>query len=503
MNKKIQKETESSCEYILPDYLGDVKKLLMSSAKVIPSGKFSSEDSLDLAGIVQFDVVYLDAENKLSAASFTSDYDFSVPTGENYRDSFIKTAVSTYAIRLTGPRKISAKCNVGIEGVIMEENALMASGSAFSEDRAPEVLYDTVKIERWDNSEPLEREFAEEAASLEGVLADDIEIITSGANVRITDTEATEGGVKVSGVIVITSIIRVDSEPPFAIRREIPFEEEVTIEGALDGGSTVADAVISSLNLTANESEGAASVVANVIMELSVAKIGNEEEKIVKDAYLCECDTEESFEKIKYNEHSTATKCEICGSVRLSGDDVSLEGLSDFLSVLAVFRIPEIESAFDNKIKAEAQISGIACQINESGECNYSPLKLSVPISFDVNNSVHLSDEKNTIVKISPCYPEFSIDGDAVHMKFVTDALVLVSEEKSAQRLVSCEAVGENKYSESLSRVSVYYPEDGESLFSVAKKFHTSVEAIAKNNDITAEVSSLESASSFERLIIR
>lgn len=503
MNKKIQKETESSCEYILPDYLGDVKKLLMSSAKVIPSGKFSSEDSLDLAGVVQFDVVYLDAENKLSAASFTSDYDFTVPTGENYRDSFIKTAVSTYAIRLTGPRKISAKCNVGLEGVMMEENALMASGSAFSETRAPQLLYDTVKIERWDNSEPVEREFAEEAASLEGVLADDIEIITSSASVRITDTEPIEGGVKVSGIITVNSIIRVDSEQPFAISREIPFEEEVKIEGVTNEASLIADAVISSLNCAANDAEGAASVVANVIMELSVAAISNEEEKIVKDAYLCECDTEESFEKIRYFEHQGAQRCEICGSVKLSAEELNVEGLSDFLSLCAVFRIPEIESDFDSKIKAEAQISGIACQINEDGECAYSPLKLSVPVSFDVNKSMHFGEGTNTAVKISPCYPEFTVDGDNVYMKFTTDALVFVSQEKSAERLVSCNVVGENEYKESLSKISVYYPEDGETLFSVAKKFHTTVEAIAKNNDISAEVSSFDSAAPFERLIIR
>lgn len=503
MNKKIQKETESSCEYILPDYLGDVKKLLMSSAKVIPSGKFTSEDSVDLAGVVQFDVVYLDAENKLSAASFTSDYDVSVPIGENYRDSSVKTAVSTYGIRLTGPRKISAKCNVGIDGVIMEENSLMATGSAFSEGRAPEVLYDTVKIERWDNSEPIEREFAEETARLEGVMANDIEVITTSAAVRISDTEAIEGGVRVKGVIIISSIIRVDSEQPFVIRREIPFEEDVKIEGALDGASLVADAVISSLTCTANDSEGAASVVANVIMELSAVAIGNEEEKIVKDAYLCECDTEESFERIKYSEHSLAHRCEISASARLSPEDLSIEGLSDFLSVYAVFRIPEIDASLDNKIKAEAQISGIACQINENGECTYSPLKLSLPVTFDVNKNIHLNSGASASVKVSPCYPECTIDSDGIYMKFVTDATVNLSEEKSKDRMVSCNAVGEEKYNSSLSKISVYYPEENESLFSVAKKFHTSVAAIAQNNEISSEVSSFESASSFERLIIR
>ena len=93
MNRRLQKDCESSCEYILPDYLGDVKKLVSSVARVVPSGHFESDAELECAGIVSYDIVYLDSENKLSTASFSSDYDFSLKKGEDYLDSYVRSDV--------------------------------------------------------------------------------------------------------------------------------------------------------------------------------------------------------------------------------------------------------------------------------------------------------------------------------------------------------------------------------------------------------------------------
>jgi hypothetical protein len=44
------------------------------------------------------------------------------------------------------------------------------------------------------------------------------------------------------------------------------------------------------------------------------------------------------------------------------------------------------------------------------------------------------------------------------------------------------------------SRISVYYPSEGETLFSVAKKFHTTSTKVALDNSLTEAVSSGEKA---------
>ena len=98
--------TESTAEYILPDYLGDVRKILFTGAEVRPSGRFAGDDEVEFSGIVVYTVVYLDADNDISSVEFTSEYDYSVKcSGEKYKDSLADTRVSNYQIRLIGHAK--------------------------------------------------------------------------------------------------------------------------------------------------------------------------------------------------------------------------------------------------------------------------------------------------------------------------------------------------------------------------------------------------------------
>ena len=223
MNRRFQKDTESACEYILPDYLGDVKKLITSSARVVPSGQFESDGAIECAGIVAYDIVYLDSENKLSAASFTSDYDFSFPKSENFIDAYVKSEVGNFAVRLTGPRRMIAKSALKSEICVMEKWEFQERGSAFEESEALEKITKTISIESGIKGAETEREYAETVASLEGVSADEIEVITSSAYVRISESVAVDGGVNIKGELIVNAIIRTPESSVFAIRREIPF----------------------------------------------------------------------------------------------------------------------------------------------------------------------------------------------------------------------------------------------------------------------------------------
>jgi hypothetical protein len=106
MNKTYQKECASSIEYILPDYMGDIKKILSVSAFANPTGKFASEGAVTFSGTVFYEVLYADADDVLTKISASSDYEFkqSLDGGE-YIDSAIEPRVSASTIRLSGPRK--------------------------------------------------------------------------------------------------------------------------------------------------------------------------------------------------------------------------------------------------------------------------------------------------------------------------------------------------------------------------------------------------------------
>ena len=139
--------TESAADYSLPDYLGDVRKILFSEATLRPSGRFAGGDEVEFSGVVVYNVIYLDSEGNLSSVEFTSDYDYSVKcSGESYKDSVSDTRVSAFAIRLVGPRKISARASLVGSVRLSEEEHLSVSGNGFESDSAPETSVKTVFV---------------------------------------------------------------------------------------------------------------------------------------------------------------------------------------------------------------------------------------------------------------------------------------------------------------------------------------------------------------------
>ena len=127
--------SESVGEYPLPDYNGDVKRVLMITPRVVTTGKYMNEASLEFSGNVFYDVMYLDAQNNLSRAEFSTEFELGMKQdSECYEDSMISTAISSYNVRLIGPRKFSAKASLSSDVRILERKRLEILGDAADED---------------------------------------------------------------------------------------------------------------------------------------------------------------------------------------------------------------------------------------------------------------------------------------------------------------------------------------------------------------------------------
>ena len=79
-------------------------------------------------------------------------------------------------------------------------------------------------------------------------------------------------------------------------------------------------------------------------------------------------------------------------------------------------------------------------------------------------------------------------------------------EAKCIRRLSSLVACPQDAYERRDSLLTVYYPDGSESLFDVAKRFHTTVKDIAVSNSISESVMSLQGTGApikLKRLIIK
>ena len=504
MNKYYQKECESSCDSVLPDYMGDIKKVLSVSASAIPSGKIVGEDAVVFSGAVYYDVTYSDSEGKLTKLTATSDYEVKQNiSSEGYIDSAIEPRVSSVSVRLGGPRKLSARASISCGIRVSSEDDLTPSGDAFSDDAALEVIKNEIKLENISYFAASEREYAEEAEKLLGVLSEDVDVISTSGSVNIFESEPREDGILVRGEIVITSIIKTDEQPPFAIKKSIPFEELVTVEGA-EGGESIARGYLASVSTGVADDDDGARITASAILELYGMVGKNKEVSVMRDAYLPNRDTAGEYSEFSYDELIKMGNLELSVESKISRDACECENMREVLSLCADVKYYEvIKGMTDAKIEGELSFVGVACEINEESTPSYIPLKFSLPFSANVNLGCQIPENSTLECKLCCGRVDTVVDAEMLNLKTKIGVEYHLYSPMSVTRMTSCSFSGEAEYSHKLSEVKVYYPEKSESLFEVAKKFHTTPSKIAADNNLSVETSLTEGMASIKKLIIR
>ena len=510
MNRKLQKECESGCEYILPDYMGDIKKLLSGNAKAVPTGKFVGEGSVEVSGSIEYELLYLDNEGKLTAVNTSSDFteNFAID-GERYLDSAEESKVSLLRVRVTGPRKISMKADVETVLTVTEENEITVGGDVFSdENRAVEKCSVNVSFATSIFAVSGEREYAEIAEKLEGVFADDVEVVCVHATSKVTDAVSGDGEVTVKGENIVSAILSLPERAPMRIKKAIPFEEVIVVEDAKPEMTAVASGFVSSADIGFGSDGEYLNAVANIIAEYRVELIQNADADVVTDAYTVDSEcrtkyTDAQFSKILYagtQSFSVDVKC-----------DKNQERLSELSEVLSVGA--ELRPASANIVQGgceflgEVTVSGVGYETNVDGSISYIPIKLQDEFAKKVNINCQIPEKCTLDYDLKVDDLEIINDSDVLTVRCFISAGIYLSEQSSVRILTSCESAEGEGVARDASVITVYYPKRGEKLFDVAKKYKTTSTKIAKDNaladSVLASYDSPDSLVGVKKLIIR
>ena len=487
MNRIYQRECESSCEYTLPDYMGDVKKILSISAAAIPSGKFVSDGAVEFSGIISYDILYSDAEGKLTKITTSSDYDISQSTDtEKYNDSIVDVRIASSSIRLNGPRKMTVRSNLICTVKISETEDVSCVGNALDDEKMLETANKNIKIETMLFGNSPEREYAEEAEKLASVSADDIEIIGTSGSVRIAESVPVEDGVTVRGEIIITSIIRTEEQPPFAIKKTVPFEETINLEGVRGDMQVLADGYLTSVTTGVAEDNDGSSVTVNAICEFVCTAASNSDVSVVTDAYLMNRDTDSEYEDYNYTEFICMANRDESVSAEILRSDIGCDNIREILTLSGDVRSVE-KTINDGKLilNGEVSVCGVAYEINEDNSPLYIPIKFGFPFKINVNSGCQIPDNASVEYKACCVNVESTLDAEKLGVVCNLKIGYRVSNNQTVRCLKSCNVSGDNEYSKSISCITVYYPEQSDTLFGIAKKFHTTSKKIAEDNSLS------------------
>ena len=500
---------ESGCDYVLPDYKQDVKKVLYTSATVIPSGKFFDSGELACSGIVTYNIVYLDSENRTEGIDFTSDYEFSLKTkDEGYIDSSVDTRVANLSVRLTGPRKFSVKAALSSVASIVESASVSTEGDAFEEECSAELDTKELLVRRTRFFSAEEKELAERIAELDGVSADDIRVINSSADVDIESVNVSEGTVVVIGNVISDTVLQNGVTPPYLTRKRIPFEQTVSAEGVGEGDFATATGVVTSVKTEINPEEFGCNVTTDVIMEITLCVEDNVNIELARDGYVIKCGVDNIYDDFRYTELKNVKndRCDI--EVRERRSELSLDSAREIVFVSAQPKVEGVEYVDEGiRVDAEIRFSGVACDVCDDDTTSYIGLKHSAKVSHIVKCDLQNPDNLSCDVRLRACSAEAQIDKEDVVFSCELCIDASVCEDGCEKYLASCNRRVDEKYESCSSRITVYFPDKNDTLFGIAKKFHTTVRDIAVNNSLAESVAKSSSDSSaligVKKLIIK
>jgi hypothetical protein len=499
--------TESRVDYPIPDYLGDLRKILYTEASLRPSGRFAGGDELEFSGVVVYSVIYLDADNELCSVEFSSDYDYSVKcSAEKYKDSVSDTKISNYSVRVLGPRRISASASLVGSVRISENDSISISGNAISDSSEPELDTTTVKMRKTFVTETCEREWAEQISSLDGAIADEISLIRPIAEILFDNYESNDEGVTLKGKIRLASILKNGESPLQNVERIVPFEIDLKSDESLIGKRICPSAVVSSLKPSLNPTENGCDIILSAIAEFSAICEENESVSLITDGYLKDAPTVADYSEVKV---STLLSCEtVKGSHNAEIDRSELESanLGEIIFLSATPKVEMVEKKCGEIIVlGEIKYSGIASENLESAT-SYVGVKFSSPFAINVKHSCQNVDKMTVDINVMACGAVASLDANKLYASCNLETVVTMCEDSTRRVLSSLNKTSESTFEPISSRIVVYYPEQGDTLFSVAKRFHTSSLKIASDNGVSDSVFSAEnekrSLSGIKKLLI-
>ena len=480
--------SESAGEYPLPDYNADVKRVLMISPRVVPTGRFITESSVEFSGAVFYDVVYLDSENRVTHADFSTDYEMAVKIDpDTYEDSYVDTAISGYNVRLIGPRKFSAKCSLNSDVRIMEKKCFEVGGDAF-DGREAETLNANVRIlspvfKFGDTSE-----HREELMTLEGAIEDEVEILMCNARADVNSINYDTGAVDMKGDVSVTVLYKNAESPIMTKTVNIPYSTGVEGEEFALSSSLFGRVDISALKTETVPAEDGVIVFVSFSTTPSVRGLGNTDLEVVRDAYLRESGTSNEYSDFSYTEHICAQSEEHDFSATVPLSDISDSTVRGFAFVNSVARTDECELEGSRvRVSGEIKFNAIATEENSENQNGYTNAKISLPFEEYVNINCQKHDNMRIECHVDTYNESMEISNDCVNVACTLTVFITLNSQKK-QRCLGASYLNGEEFEKEVSVVTVYYPDENESVFDIAKKFHTSVRCIAEDNELSESV---------------
>ena len=474
-------------EYILPDYEGTLKRVMMSEARVLPCGSSALGGDVTMTGVVAFSMLYLSVDDTLSTLHFEVPYECSFVVDAEAGNIIEDVRLTSFSCLPSGPRRVMAKAEVALT---LTKVALV-DAPTLTDNEGLMLLHESHTYHTHLYSKREEREYAEELFATEG---NEPTVLFSDATVALGESRIMKDGVVVSGICHIRTLLRED-DAVRTVNGEIPFEELIPMGEVLPERAAITTLVQTvAFSVGVQKEEGVSRLVANPTLSFFVQLTRENTESFVVDAYSTRHETNLKREMLTLVqehpliEHKQRVECRL---PKTEGDPLPMKTVlfarsegtlvectpDDGVVYLLLKLSHSVAGSDQDAVPAEAQ-EGDALQVRE---ITYVRQRAESTHAINITTPHSTGNSSYCIHSLLISPPEIYEEEDAFLLCCEVSLTLVLRSEKRLSVVVGAEGMAEEIERERDSFI-ITYPDMGATIWHLAKAHHASIPSLLELN---------------------
>ncbi len=469
---------EVSEDFLLPEYLPAIRRIVTVEATPLPENRYLSGGAIEFGGTAAYSVLYLGEDGGVSCVPLTSEYVVSSALGDaevsDASSVGIDTAAESVTCRVTGPRRLSIRCRMRTNLCALAPRALRdPAQDASGAEEIVQRLY----------AEAPDTEFfrGELTASASGTLTPGAgaRVIRCTGAIHIEQATATADAVTVRGAAILHALCLMPDGGFSVLTARAPIEDTVTVPGAQEGDAARAwgRSAAVTLKSASGEADGEVSWEIEYDLEAEAARAGHC--PFTADAYAMGCPAE-----LKYTETEGVRllRCG-CSAVTVSGESGRQSKPAPGERVIDVGAVP-----------SATQLERAGTRLSLRGECAVSVLiaadgdvvseEFTLPFRCDVPALAESGGELLWRAAVSVCSVTARTEGDRITADLDLDVSLLAMAREPVRAVEAVVPDRASPYPSFDGTLRICYPDPGETVWSVAKRYGAAHEALAEANGL-------------------
>lgn len=490
--------TDLNEEFSLPDYQPEMKRLLRVRATVMPPDRYIGSGSVECAGTVEYSVLYAGNDGLLYCTVQSGGYRFVSPVelpaefeaGEGILCD-TETVAEQVSGRVVAPRKLSLKCR--LRSTVRLYGMRLSGGSVTEEDGVERLCGET-------EGACLYLGMGEELALADEILCEegerDLRVVCADGQVFITDAVSGSGCVNCRGELVVKLLCVKEGEDGGArtdvLTRRIPFSQSVTVDGAEVNCDACATGICRSLQVTVEEGK----LLCDATVCLSVKATRQQRISYLRDVYSTKRSCETAYTKLRLPRVLRTANGNMTLNTAIPLEEVGIRRGLQLVDLTAVAAFdPPIEERDRYRMNGVCRFHAV---LNDGEE--FSSREFEVPFKYETDGGKGTPTTGEWNAEVVSCRGR--IDGERIGVDAEIAVVLCVRGEVEIEALSEARLGEERKSCGSTYRI--YYPEQRDTLWSVAKQYCCRVNDLAERNRLAGApaADSVESLAGVKYLLI-